>query len=273
MKRALLVGINNYKSDRIQDLNGCVNDVLNIRSLLKESFGFEDAGIHVVTDERATAANIKDRLQQMIYKSQDGDTLVFHFSGHGSQIRDRNGDELADGLDELLCPYDMDWDRRESFITDDDLSEILAEGGKDLSNGQVFEIFLDCCHSGTGIRQMTGFNPSRQNRYTAPPIDILCRSMDVVELPIERLFLRNQDLSDPILWSGCRANQTSADAHIEGGYNGAFTWHLCDAIRKGATARGKLIQTLRSNLTNGGFGQVPQLETRHEGKLTSRIFS
>jgi Caspase domain len=30
------------------------------------------------------------------------DKLLFHFSGHGSQIRDRDGDELKDQLDEII---------------------------------------------------------------------------------------------------------------------------------------------------------------------------
>jgi len=287
-----LVGVNDYKDPYIQDLGGCVNDVLNIRAILKEFFGFEDAGIHVLTDHRATSENIKDRLLNLIYKSQDGDVSVFHFSGHGSQIRDRNRDELVDQLDELICPHDMNWNRPETFITDDDLSEIFEEGGADLCTSQVFEIFLDCCHSGTGLRQM---KQPRQtlldrnlglavpvwgvtlNRYTPPPIDILCRSMDVPELPIERLFLSNQALSDPILWSGCKSEQTAADAFIEGNYNGAFTWNLCNIIRtapggKGFISRGTLFQAVRQSLVDKGFDQVPQLETKHEGKLMSGLF-
>ena len=40
------------------------------------------------------------------------------------KIRDRDGDELKDQLDEILCPHDMDWDG--TFITDDDLKDILS---------------------------------------------------------------------------------------------------------------------------------------------------
>lgn len=279
MKRALLVGVNNYRDPQIQDLGGCVNDVLNVRAILKEHFKFEDAGIHVLTDERATCANIRDRLHQLVYASKDGDATVFHFSGHGSQIRDRSGDELTDQLDELICPHDMDWNRRETFLIDDDLSSIFEEGGWSLSSNQAMEVILDCCHSGTGLRGMMGLCARRPaigghvNRYTPPPIDILCRSMDAGELPIERLFLKNMHLSEPVLWSGCRANQTCADAFIEGKYNGAFTFHLCNLIRKGFTERFGLIEAVRKALQNNDFDQVPQLETEREGKLTSTIFS
>jgi hypothetical protein len=32
---------------------------------------------------------------------------VFHYSGHGSQVRDKKGKELRDGKDEIICPWDF----------------------------------------------------------------------------------------------------------------------------------------------------------------------
>ena len=103
MKReALLVGINDYYG--VNDLQGCINDVTNVRSILKTFFGFENTDIRVLTDSRATKQNILSRLEKMVRNAVSGDYLIFHFSGHGSQIRDREGDELADHMDELICP-------------------------------------------------------------------------------------------------------------------------------------------------------------------------
>ena len=61
---------------------------------------------------------------------QPGDVLVFHYSGHGSQVPDRHGDEVDDGLDEIICPYDLDWD---DPFTDDDLYDIVQglAGGRE----------------------------------------------------------------------------------------------------------------------------------------------
>jgi hypothetical protein len=39
-KKALLVGINNHAGGSDVDLNGCVNDVTNIRSVLKTFYAF-----------------------------------------------------------------------------------------------------------------------------------------------------------------------------------------------------------------------------------------
>ena len=108
--RALLVGINDYQG--ISDLRGCINDVTNMRDILKTHLGFTNKDIRVLVDRRATRANILKRLRWMVDGAKPGDFLVFHFSGHGSQIRDRDGDELQDQMDELICPWDMNWDSR-----------------------------------------------------------------------------------------------------------------------------------------------------------------
>ena len=97
-KRALLVGVNDYRS--ANDLQGCVNDVLDMHFTLRSLFGFKTKEIRVLTDCRATSKNITHRLEWLVEGAKAGDFLVFHFSGHGSQIRDREGDELADNLDE-----------------------------------------------------------------------------------------------------------------------------------------------------------------------------
>ena len=116
------------------------------------------------------------RLNAMVEKAQPGDFLFFHFSGHGSQIRDRDGDELRDQMDELICPYDMNWDN--GYITDDMLNEIFTQ----LPPGVFLEVILDSCHSGTGLKEDTlgrplELGPEHPNlsRYLPPPFDIRCR--------------------------------------------------------------------------------------------------
>jgi hypothetical protein len=59
--------------------------------------------------------------------------------------QDIDGDELSDSLDEILCPYDLDWNHP---FTDDDLAEICRE----VPGRGPFTVILDCCHSGTGLR-------------------------------------------------------------------------------------------------------------------------
>lgn len=264
-RKALLVGVNDYKG--VSDLNGCVNDVLDMHFSLSSLFNFQASEIRVLTDSRATKKNIIHRLKWLVKGAKRGDFLVFHFSGHGSQIRDRNGDEeLEDGLDELICPHDMNWDDK-SYITDDDLNKIF----KGVPDGVLLEVFLDCCHSGTGLKEM-GLAPPPElaaehptlNRYLPPPADIFLRFSGVEEELKKKTFakaLSRGSKKHHILWAGCMASQTSADAYINGRYHGAFTYYLNSHLRRDPrVSRKELLKKVRSSLRHGGYSQVPQLE-------------
>ena len=267
-RKALLVGINDYKG--VSDLRGCVNDVLDMHFSLRSLFGFQTRDIRVLTDSRATKANIIHRLKWLVSKAKSGDFLVFHFSGHGSQIRDRNGDELEDHLDELICPYDMDWDG--NFITDDELNGIL----KNVPEDALLETMLDCCHSGTGLKEM-GLAPPPElaaeyptlNRYLPPPADISLRYGDEEDDDLDpknptRGYLKgfkDRGRQHHILWAGCMASQTSADAYINGRYHGAFTYYLNQHLRRNPrVSRRELLLKVRASLRHGGYSQIPQLE-------------
>ena len=146
MKKALLVGINRYPDPR-NELKGCVNDVRQMAETLKSRYGFPgDGNMRILTDARATTKAILDGLAWLTAGASPGDSLVFHYSGHGSQVPDRNGDETTDRLDEILCPYDLDWDHP---LTDDDLAAACAN----VPQGALLTVILDCCHSGTGLRE------------------------------------------------------------------------------------------------------------------------
>jgi hypothetical protein len=262
MRKALLVGINKYRIPGA-DLKGCVNDVTNMRDVLLKYFGFSVPEIRVIVDERATKRNIMDRLRWLVEGAKAGDILLFHFSGHGSQIRDREGDELKDHMDEILCPHDMDWDG--TFISDDELKS-LFDG---LPDGVILDVVLDCCHSGTGTREEVMFGEERMvPRFLRPPVDIECRVED--DLPVRKLLRDGSGerghVMKHVLYAACRDNQTSADAYIGGSYNGAFTYFLCRRIRdaNGDVTRGELIRRVRESLRYHGFGQTPQLEATKE---------
>ena len=266
VRKALLVGINDYKGGG--DLGGCVNDVLDMHFSLRSLFNFQTPEIRVLTDSRATKANIIHRLKWLVDGAKSGDIMVFHFSGHGSQIRDRDGDELVDHLDELICPYDMNWDG--TFITDDELNNIF----KDVPEGALLEVFIDSCHSGDVLRGQMGLPPPPElaaehptlNRYLPPPADLLLRfSGEEDELkPKARGFMKGvmeRANRNHVLWAGCMANQSSADAPINGRYHGAFTYHLNAHLRRNpSVSRTELLRKVRASLRHGGFSQVPQLE-------------
>ena len=73
-QRALLVGVNKYKIPG-SDLNGCVNDVTNIRDILLKYFGFDVNDIRVLIDDSATKENIMNRLRWLVADIKSGDRL------------------------------------------------------------------------------------------------------------------------------------------------------------------------------------------------------
>ncbi|PHT98998.1 Metacaspase-2 [Capsicum chinense] len=126
-KRAVLYGIT-YRGHP-KSLKGSTNDVLSMRYFLVEKLGFPNTSVLVLTeDERdlykyPTKANIRSALRWHVHSCQPGDSLVFHYSGHGTQVRDQDGDEI-DGNDESLCPVDYETEGR---ILDDEISNTIVQ--------------------------------------------------------------------------------------------------------------------------------------------------
>ncbi len=279
MKAAFLVGINDYPGTQ-NDLAGCVNDITNVYDVLVKYFGFASSDITLLSDKRATKGAILAGLKRLLARRGAGDTLVFHYSGHGSQVRDAEGDELDDAQDEIICPYDFDWDT--GFIKDDDFAALFS----DLPKNVHLEVLLDSCHSGTGTREMivdrhslqvaTGLSDGQawseqslwksshciRPRFLPPPADVALRADEIfgAELPVRRLAVREN--MGHVLWAACKSSQYSADADIGGKPAGAFTYYFCKHIRDttGKVSRSDLVKLVRASLKHEGFSQVPQLE-------------
>jgi metacaspase-1 len=265
-KKALLIGINRYRIPG-SDLRGCVNDVKNLADALEQYYGFRKADIETLTDLAATKSAMQAGIRKLVREGRKGDVLVLHYSGHGSNVPDNDGDE-ADRRDEILCPTDLDW---KSPFRDDWLRKTLDSA----RTGVSLSVIMDCCHSGTITRAINPPDVPRVERYLPSPWDLMAaesgrklRGRVVGRLRSTRGAKRGTDVASvslpETLVTGCRDTQTSADAYIGGTYNGALTYHLVSAIRE---ARGKLTyrelheQTL-ARLRKDEFEQVPQLEGR-----------
>jgi hypothetical protein len=151
-KRALLVGINDYVTignSGWQALRGAVNDVEMQRELLIHRFGFQSGDVQCLKNEQATRKNILGEFENLIQWAKSGDVVVFHFSGHGSTVDDRDR-VFTDHLNGTLVPID---------------SDLPPAGGEvnDITSGTLFllisalktenvTVVLDSCHSGGGVR-------------------------------------------------------------------------------------------------------------------------
>ena len=111
-KRALLVGIN-YPGTKAE-LKGCHNDVARMRRCLVDRFGFDDdgVGIRVLDDAdpaapQPTGANIRRELARLVADARPGDSLFFHYSGHGTRLPAETGQDDDTGYDECIVPSDI----------------------------------------------------------------------------------------------------------------------------------------------------------------------
>jgi hypothetical protein len=145
--RALLIGVGRYRMPGA-NLPGIDKDVEMMREALK-LIGFRDSQIRVLADEAATLAAIQSAFETWLVQGVGpSDRVVFYFSGHGSRMADRNGDE-PDRLDEILIPHDFEptsGDPR-SALVDDMLGQWLSK----VPSRRVYA-FIDACHSGTATK-------------------------------------------------------------------------------------------------------------------------
>lgn len=155
-KRALLVGVSQYSrkglKDPVPNLHS-FRDVTEVKKALVKHFGFAPADVHVLTTasettHKAIAAAFK---KYLIDAAEPGDTIYFHFSGHGATTKDLNGDETMDGIDETLIPSDYVSARdRSNDILDDEVGVWINElSARRPANATLV---FDCCHSGTITR-------------------------------------------------------------------------------------------------------------------------
>jgi hypothetical protein len=266
-KRAVLIGINRYQIPG-SDLRGCVNDVKNLERALTTYYGFSAKDISALTDLQATKKAMQSAIQKLIASGKKGDTLLLHYSGHGSNVPDDNGDE-ADHRDEILCPTDLDWN---DPLRDDWLRKTLNK----LRSGVSLTVIMDCCHSGSNTRAIIPPDAPIKERFLPCPLDLMAtesgrklrgtlrgqlgkaprgrkRKSDIVHADIKEMLI-----------TGCRDTQTSADAHIGGSFNGALTYYLVESIKatQGKLTYRELHQHTTAKLKKDDFDQVPQLEGR-----------
>lgn len=276
MKSALLIGINYLGSDC--QLSGCINDIYDMYNMCKKlnynnitilcDGKFPLNGNDSINTTLPTRDNIINAIKLFVIDAIDGDSLLFHYSGHGSQVESKTE---ADGYDETLVPVDYE---ENGFIIDDLLKSLLVTP---LLNKKIkMRIILDCCHSGTGIdlkynlsfvrsiKDIGSENTEDNDNYIKKMIrDQIYKELanhfdqDIIDkhMPKEKYVLAEWDNEegnngektivnhnefnkrikvigkvalDVIMLSGCSDSQTSADASFNGKANGALTKYFLD---------------------------------------------
>jgi len=274
-KIALCVGINKFKNYPGSNLQGCVNDANDMSAVLQKLLGFQSSDITVLLDAKATKANIMSKLKAMVDGAKAGKYtyLVFSLSSHGTQIPDQDGDE-TDRADEAFCPHDLaqsgnQWDKN-YIISDDELRNLFIQ----LPANVLLEVYLDTCHSGTGLKAIDMLF-DRTPRYLPPPSMEAFKQVDGKRSRGLARRMMEKGIVHHILWAACRSDQTSADASIAGGWHGAFTYYFCKEMNacKNTMSRSQLLDKVRADLVAGNYSQTPQLEceaTKRQAPLWSK---
>ena len=171
-KLALLVGINKYKK---APLRGCVNDTEMQRHLLIHRFGFNPKDIYILTDEQATRQGILEAFEEhLIKQAKPGDVAVFHYSGHGSRVRDPNPvvqTSLMDGsgLSGTLVPVDGSFHNPDiGGVVNDIMGHTLFLLTSALKT-EYFTGILDSCFSGMTTRDFTVRSRAGGNKIEIAP--------------------------------------------------------------------------------------------------------
>jgi hypothetical protein len=258
-QKALLVGINKYPDPR-NKLNGCVNDIKDMASFLTKKCGFQSDDIRLIVDERATANNIKERLNWLVSDLQAGDRIFFQYSGHGAVLPIRSGKGKVSQLFECICPYDFNW-TADTSVRDIDFAEIFNV----IPDGVEFVWISDSCHSG-GLVDERGImeNEGQIPRQFYVPEDLAWRIVTAQALSIVSQSFRDiAKRINAVLVAACKATQTAADAYFNGKPNGALTYFLLKALEDNTIfsqpltfVTGKVIEDLKNNR----YSQIPQLE-------------
>lgn len=276
MRKAFVVGINDYPRS---GLDGCINDCRLVYKMLDDIYKFDK--IKMLTDANATKGNIITELKNLVRGVQPGDTVYFHFSGHGTRVAvdDVSLSEEVDGFDECIVPVDHRW---ESPLRDHYVGNMF----KLIPAGVTVLVVLDMCHSGTGLRNpaVTYFEDEGGamkpvlNRFLPPPTESVLSAPDMTVdwgtlmltknggnrgIVYNRPFIiETVEQGDAILISGCEEGQTSADAWINGRYHGALTFYMVQTLMENdwKLPYNKLIEKVNSKTDQYDYDQNPQLE-------------
>ncbi|KAJ1923656.1 hypothetical protein IWQ60_005742 [Tieghemiomyces parasiticus] len=287
-KKAIFIGINYFDTDAA--LKGCINDVKNISEFLLSRKGFNRADCVFLTDDQSeqkflpTYANIQAGCAWLVKDARPGDSLFLHYSGHGGTQKDTNNDE-ADGFDETILPLDY---KERGQITDDLLNDWLV---KPLPGGARLTCVFDSCHSGTVLDLPYVYNcdgtievKTTDNRKEAAMALLNAGlsfqrgdSMGAINTLVQgiKVFAQGNQGSeadritketkgstaDVVMFSGCRDDQTSADANINNQATGAMSHALIEVLSNVDTITYTRLLFAVRDILKSNYKQIPQMST------------
>ncbi len=266
---ALLVGINKYNHSRIADLKGCKNDVKNIKNYLESRF--EKPNILTLTDEEASYQNIIDKFRShLTANAKKDDIVLFQYSGHGS--REVAAAEFKpffpEGKEETLVCYDSR--KVDGYdLADKELAVLVTEVAE---TGAHVVVLLDCCHSGSGTREVDDFllGATRRtySRREERPLETYIGGYYKRELEETGKVVIPSEKH--ILLAACDRTESARETKLN---TGLFTSTLLNTLKKMGSdiSYADLFLKCRIEIINESVDQTPQFESYHLFNAHSRF--
>ena len=236
--RALLVGIDNY-CHPVPPLNGCGNDIDAFAEYLAgraSGDGGSKLELKVLKDEQATRDAIIAGFREHLRPAGKGDVALFYYAGHGSQ--EQAPPEFwhlePDRLNETLVCHNSrspgGWD-----LADKELAMLIDEAA---AGGAHVVVILDCCHSGSGTRNID----IQSTAVRRVPTDLRERPLETFLVGVDeanRLSGTRGLAESPTSWpvgrhillAACRDNEEASEYNAAGRPRGAFSYFLGESLR------------------------------------------
>ncbi len=286
---ALLVGINEYDPASIPpvpSLKGCVNDIRAIEEYLRERTKGSDWTLvepadrpWVLTDQNATRQAVIKGFEEHLCNAESDDVVFFYYAGHGAQEKapEEFWDLEADHLDETLVCYDSRTPASRD-LADKELAYLISKVAK--KNPHVL-VILDCCHSGSGTRDLSPDIGVRRG-----PVDSRDRPLSsfiLSEEPtvLDQLLTSSRDLARKttgvvlpkgkhVMFSACRDHELAKEYGGEDGQQrGAFSYFLLQTLYRtnGSITYRDLARNLNALVSGKVRDQSPQVEATDPEEL------
>ncbi|OBA17947.1 hypothetical protein METBIDRAFT_47781 [Metschnikowia bicuspidata var. bicuspidata NRRL YB-4993] len=285
-KKALLIGINYYGSKN--ELRGCVNDVKNMSKFLNQYYGYSYDDMVILTDDQREIARLPTRdniiraMQWLTKNAAPNDSYFFHISSHGGLVPDQNGDEES-GFDS--CVYPLDFETAGPII-DDEMHDLMV---KPLPPGCRLVALYDACHSGTALdlpfvystkgvvkepnlwkdagsgalKAFMNYEAGNISGAMSAVSGIFKKVTNYQSTDRDKIVQSKMSSADVISLSGCKDDQTSADAVEAGQSTGAMSWAFISVLTQSRNQSYlSLLNNMRSILS-AKYSQKPQLSASH----------
>jgi caspase domain-containing protein len=297
-KRALLVGIGHYKPSGKEaealrtlqtsthppdsrfaagvdwaNLKGPLNDVEEMKELLEQRYGFSE--IVMLKEKDATREGILKAIDDLTERTNPGDTVVFYFSGHGSQRlnRSRNKNQIDKCLSETRMCFDQTIVPADAYkgvydIRDQELARKFNRILDD-KKARLIAIF-DSCHSGTMARTLA-----------RSPAGVVARALpyDDRDVAKDAQAYKGDDLKhvpkdgNAIIITAANSIESAQEAFFDDDqrWHGAFTRALV-AVLKNASASWRAVDVISSTQSVMNAESLPSQHAAIEGRENEGLF-